>query len=326
MCKEKIIVTGVGGNVGQGILRNIRESFPGLFLIGLDTSNFTSANHLCDMTYKVPLASDKKYILSLQRILRKEKNIKLIIPSTDLETFHLTKNSEKLSSSIIASDTEIVEIYLDKYKTYLHHQKLGIPFAKSWLPSEYDFSEKEIIAKPRKGRGSREIMINPKNPKKLNNKYLIQPLYVGKEITSSIYVTKKNEIHGIFSLERELQNGTTSKAIVISDFDNQVKKIAQKMVDFGGIRGCFNIQSILDKDDRIIPFEINCRISGTNSIRHNLGFKDVKYLIQEYLFDEFPEAPEPINGVATRILLDVIYPHAKDTISLINNRQKHIIY
>jgi len=127
-------------------------------------------------------------------------------------------------------------------------------------------------------------------------------------------------------MERELENGATSKAIVVSEFDTKIKSIAQKMVDFGGLRGCFNIQSIVDNEGLVTPFEINCRVSGTNSIRHNLGFKDVKYLIQEYLFDVLPDKPNPIDGVAIRILLDVIYPNIKNPSSLINNKNDYIVY
>ena len=318
MYRHKVIVTGIGGNVGQGILRNLRDSFPELILVGTDTSDFTSANHLCNKFYKVPFSLRNDYITSIQKILVQEENIQLIIPSTDYEALNLSKNRNKINAQIITSDSKILEIYIDKYKTYLHHKKLKIPFAKSWLPSQYDFSQKEIIVKPREGRGSRSISINPKNIESFDDTFLIQPLLKGKEITSSIYVDKKNKIHGIFTLERELQNGTTVKAKVVSEFDQQVKMISQKIVDFGGIKGSFNIQSIVNHDGLITPFEINCRVSGTNSIRHNFGFKDVKYLIQEYLFNDSPDLPQTINGVATRILLDVLYPNAKDFESLQN--------
>ena len=116
-----------------------------------------------------------------------------------------------------------------------------------------------------------------------------------RDSTTAVYVNKDNIIHGIFTLERELSNGTTSKSKTIFDFDEQMYNIAQKMVALGGLRGSFNIQSIVDENGNILPFEVNCRISGTNSIRHNLGFQDVKYTIQEYLFDKKPNKPSPIH-------------------------------
>jgi carbamoyl-phosphate synthase large subunit len=92
------------------------------------------------------------------------------------------------------------------------------------------------------------------------------------------------------------------------------------------LKGSFNIQSIVNHNGDVIPFEINCRISGTNSIRHNLGFQDVKYTLQEFLYNELPDKPKPINGMATRILLDVIYPEITDEKNINNSSSNYIIY
>jgi carbamoyl-phosphate synthase large subunit len=250
----------------------------------------------------------------------------LVIPSTDYEIYFLSLNKSSLNAIIAASEAHIAKLYLDKYESYLYHKKNGIAFSKSWLPEVYDFSEKDIIAKPREGRGSRGILINPEQPRNLPSGYMIQPLIKGKEITTAAYVTKENKLHGIFTMERELTNGTTSKSKVIFDYDKDLTVIIQQMIDLGGLKGSFNVQSIVTENNEIIPFEVNCRISGTNSIRHNLGFQDVKYTVQELLFNQLPDLAQPINGIATRILLDVVYPNANDELLLRNNQSKHILY
>jgi carbamoyl-phosphate synthase large subunit len=322
---KKVLVTGIGGNVGQGILRNIRDSFPNLIIIGVDIANFTSGNYLCDKTFQVPYSYADDYILAIQKIVN-EEFVDVILPSTDYEVYYLSLHQSLINAAIVASDSEIAKLYLDKYETFLYHNKNDIPFAKSWLPNEYDFSEKEIIAKPREGRGSRGILINPSNPLELPDGYMIQPLVKGKEITTAVYVTKENVLHSIFTMERELTNGTTSKCKVLFDYDEKLKVIIQKMIDLGGLKGSFNLQSIVTNEGDIVPFEVNCRISGTNSIRHNLGFQDVKYAIQEYLFNEKPDNANPIKGIATRILLDVIYPGSSNEETLNNLSSQHLLY
>ena len=307
----KILVTGIGGNVGQGILRNIISLNFDIKLIGVDINSFTPGNHLCAKTYVVPFSNHENYIPTIVKII-KEEEVDLVLPSTDYEIFFLSKFRNRIKAKIVASDPVVAKTYLDKYSTYKYLSKNNIPFAKSWLPEEYDFSEHDIIAKPREGRGSRGIIINPPNPKNLPVGYMIQPLSKGIEITTAVYVTKKNKLHGLFSMERKLTNGTTTESKVVFQYDSRLKIIAQKIIDLGGLKGSFNIQSIVTKNDDIVPFEINCRISGTNSIRHNLGFQDVKYAIQEYLFDKNPDDPKPIEGVAVRILMDVIYPNVSD--------------
>lgn len=324
MEKRRILVTGIGGNVGQGILRNIRDCFPNVHLVGIDISAFTPGNHLCDEVYKVPYSYDEDYIPTVSKIIKNE-NIELVIPSTDYEIYYLSLNRETLKVPILASEPEIAKIYLDKFLTYEFLSKNNIPFAKSWLVSDYDFSERNIIAKPREGRGSRGIIINPKNLSELSKEYMIQPLHEGIEITTAVYVDKNSKLHGIFTMERSLTNGTTTESKVVFKYDNELRVIAQKMINIGGLRGSFNIQSIVTEYNEIIPFEINCRISGTNSIRHNLGFPDVKFAIQEYLFDQIPDKPNPIEGVATRILMDVIYPN-NPSFDKLNADSKFLIY
>ena len=59
-----------------------------------------------------------------------------------------------------------------------------------------------------------------------------------------------------------------------------------------------------------------------------MGFKDVKYAVQEYLYNETPDKVDVKNSraVATRILMDVIYPEAKSFSEINNKSSKHFIY
>lgn len=325
MEKKTVLVTGIGGNVGQGVLRNIRSTYPEIRIVGIDIAGFSAGNHLCNATYEVPYSYDDNYIPAVQQIVDTEK-VDLIIPTTDYEIYYLSLNKDKINAMVVASDAQTAKKYLDKYLTFLHHQELNIPFATSWLPKDYDGSCEDIILKPREGRGSRGILINPANPKDFGDDYMVQPMHKGREITTAFYLKKDHSLHGLFTMERELSNGATFKSIVVRDFDAQLKDIILAMAKEKGLRGSLNLQSIVDENNTIIPFEVNCRISGTNSIRHNLGFQDVKYTLQEYLFNEEPDAVHTKNGIAIRLLYDIIYPEATDETQLNNNQSKHIVY
>lgn len=325
MERKTVLVTGIGGNVGQGVLRNIKSLDLEITIIGTDISSFTAGNHLCDCTYQVPYSYDESYIPTIQKIIEKEK-IQLVIPTTDYEIYYLSLNQPILKAKVVASDPEIAKIYLDKYLTYTHHKALDIPFSKSWLPSEFEFEVDDIIVKPREGRGSRGIHINPENPKNFSDDFMIQPLHKGIEITTAFYVKRDGSLHGLFTMERELTNGTTSKSKTTKKYDGLLEVIIKKMIQNKGLLGSINLQSIVNDKGEILPFEVNCRISGTNSIRHNLGFQDVKYTIQEYLFNQEPDEVKSIDGVAVRLLYDVIYPNVIDDSELNNNSSNHIIY
>lgn len=325
MDAKTVLVTGIGGNVGQGIARNITDLKWPIKIVGSNVTEFSSGNYLCDASYKVPYAFENNYIASINEIIRKE-NVDLIIPSTDYEVYYLALNNELVNAQVIACDEERAKMFLDKYLTYQCFERNSIPFAKSWLPKDFDYSCTEFIAKPREGRGSRGILINPGHPQNLNADYMIQPLYKGIEITTAVYVNKMGKLHGVFSMERQLENGTTSQTIVNNSYDESFSEIAHQIIALGGVRGSFNLQSIVDEAGNIVPFEVNGRISGTNSIRHNLGFQDVKYILQEYLYDQEADPIRPENGIATRIYLDVIYKNATSFHDLNNKKSNPFIY
>jgi len=325
MERKTVLVTGIGGNVGQGVLRNIKDLNRNVFLVGTDIASFSAGNYLCDVTYQVPYSYEDNFIEKIITIVNTH-NVNIILPTTDYEVYYLSLNKDRINAEIVASEATLAKKYLDKYLTFLHHAEFNIPFATTWLPSEFENQVTEIIVKPREGRGSRGIELNPDNPKAFSDKYLIQPLHKGKEITTAFYVKKNGTLHGLFTMERELTNGATSKSKTCKDYDEELKKIILKMIQIPGLKGSINLQSIVEEDGTIIPFEINCRISGTNSIRHNLGFQDVKYALQEYLFDEVPDEVNAIEGIAVRLLYDVIYPNATDENELNNNSSPFKIY
>ena len=259
---RRILVTGIGGIVGQGILRNIISLKENLILIGTDTEPVSAGNHLCDQVYEVPFSICNDYITKMKEICVKEQ-IDLIIPSTDYETYYLSLKKDELPT-LACAGTYVSELFLNKYKTWEFFHKHKIPFARTALPSQYKENFGDIIVKPVEGRGSRDLHINPDNYKSFSDDYIIQELYKGKEVTTAFYITKN------LKLAEEL----TAKI--------------NKHLD---LRSSYNIQSIVTKNRDIIPFEVNGRVSGTNSIRSQFGFEDVRYIVEEYIFNRKLKKP-----------------------------------
>ncbi|MFL5763739.1 MAG: hypothetical protein ACJ77K_07325 [Bacteroidia bacterium] len=326
MASKKVLVTGIGGNVGQGIIRNIRSLPYDIKVTGTNITAFSSGNYLCDSFYVVPYAYDEKYISSIREIVEKEQ-IDLVIPSTDYEVFYLARHIAEIGCEVAVSKEEAAGIYLDKYESWLHHQKHNIPFARSFEPSSYKGEFSQYIVKPKKGRGSRGIHISPSDLSKFTDEeYMVQELHKGEEITTAFYVTRAGKLHGAITLVRSLENGATSLCKVSTQYDQAVLPILEKMIAHSPIIGSANLQSIATASGEIVPFEINCRISGTNSIRSNFGFKDVQYTLQEFLYNEQPDAPKITAGVAVRALLDIIYPGQTDYDTLKDNSFKHYTF
>lgn len=320
---DTIIVTGIGGVVGQGIVRNIRAAGLDVRIVGINVTPISAGNHLCDAVHVVPYAVDANYIGAVITIIRSE-HAQLIIPSTDYESYHLALHAGELQIPVAASPPEITRMCLDKYKTYQAFQEQNIPFAPSCLPKDFQHQWPEFIAKPREGRGSRGILISPKNAELLDEDYMIQPLLKGPEITTTAYVTKQGDLHGIITMRRSLESGNTTQAEVTFEYNERVQQLIESILRVFPFRGSFNVQSIVTEHG-IIPFEINCRISGTNSIRSQFGFKDVEYTVRELLYNESPASPKISEGCAIRVMHDVVYPNMKLQ-NIQNNQDSFYIY
>lgn len=311
---KTVLVTGIGGNVGQGIVRNILETKYPVRIIGINITDFSAGNHMIDTFYKVPFGYDPQYIPIIKNIIEKEA-VDLILPSTDFEAYYLALAQSELSCTVAGSAFETGEIYLDKYITYQNHKEAGIEFAESCLPSEFTGQYKRALAKPRKGRGSKGLIFDITDTSGLkDDEYMVQDMHSGREVTTAVYKRYSDgALHGLITLERSLENGATVYCRVMDDYDDKITAIAEKMCKkHSGLKGSFNIQSIITDSGEVIPFEINCRISGTNSIRSGFGFKDVQYTIEELLWNISPVTPQITKGEAFRFLTDVIYPDANN--------------
>lgn len=316
---KNVLVTGIGGIVGQGILRNIVHLNYDISLVGTNTDLISAGNHLCRSVYQVPFSTEPNYIDVIKDISKKE-SIDLIIPSTDYEIFYLALAKDMLPP-IACSEAEVAKIFLNKYLTWQAFNQNNIPFAVTKLPSHNWEEFSDIIVKPAEGRGSRNIFINPKNPRDFSDEYIIQKLYKGTEITTAFYITRDGEFLGQITMERTLASGATNQCSVTFDYDEKIEAIIIKILQTFNIRGAINIQSIVTLERDIIPFEINARISGTNSIRSQFGFEDVRYTIEEYLFNKKPAKPIIRRGSAIRILMDLIYPDV--LLDKIKNKNVH---
>lgn len=302
---DVVLVTGMGGNVGQGIVRCLRSLPMPLRIIGTNTTPMSAGNHLCDAHYVVPPAIDAGYVGAMRGICARE-GVALIVPSTDYETYHLGLAREGLPK-VAASPAETCRVFLDKMETARFFAEHRIPFATSYLPSEYGGQLTSTIVKPREGRGSRGICLDPPDPRAFGDDYMVQERHLGIEITSAFYVRQDGVLHGHVTMERTLSAGMTSACEITFAHDAKVERIVQAIIAALPVRGSCNLQSIVTGSGEIVPFEVNGRLSGTTSIRGQLGFPDACWTVEEHLFGLPLAPPRVVLGSAVRIAMDVIY-------------------
>lgn len=301
-----VLVTGIAGNVAQGVLRVLAEIEPGVRLVGTNTFPVSGGNHLCDSVHVVPPAIDPAFESALLRVSERERP-DLLIPCTDHETLALSRLPGH-GPRIAVSPEGVCATFLDKHLTAQAFSRAGLPFARSALPSTYDGSFGRVIVKPREGRGSRGLVFDPPRPEEFDDTNVVQELLEGDEVTVGFYVTLSRSLHGFLVMRRMLRDGTTIACEVTRKHDGAVGALLERLASALEVRGSCNLQAIVTGDGRLVPFEVNGRFSGTTSIRHHFGFKDVEYTLDEYLWQRVPKPVVLSQGSAQRLLMDVIYP------------------
>ncbi len=303
-----VLVTGIGGNVGQGILRNIRAAYGDTVrLIGTDVAEVTAGHVFCDGFHRVPFHFDDSFVDALVRACD-DSRPDLLIPSTDGEVVAIGRAAHRLPP-FVGAPAEISTIFFDKLATARALEAHGLPFAPSTLPSTYGGDWGEVVVKPRTGRGSRDVHVCAGPLIGFDDRFLVQKRLRGLEITSAFYATRDGRRLGPLTMARRLRHGMTVQCHVVTDYDHALADFADGLLAALPFRGPCNVQAIVDeRDGRVVPFEINGRYSGTNSIRSHFGFEDVKWGVEEGLFGRAVETPTLIGGSAVRLMLDVVYP------------------
>jgi len=303
--RKRILISGIGGEIAQGVSRIIRENFPTCEIHGSDSETRNNGKLFADKLLKLPKTSlKKKYIINLNSYIKKNK-IDLFIPISDeeIKLFILNKKKIKVKKSIVPS-SNLVKIGIDKYKTHLFLKSLNINHPWTLLAKDWKKIPKfPCIVKPRYGHGSKNVSYC-KNFKlaeffsKYSEELIFQEMLipVKKQITCGIYRFRNKKIK-IIQLMRKLRGNYTAWAKVIKN--SKIEKMCKKVTEEIDFFGPANFQLILTKKGPMI-FEINPRFSSTVLMRNYLGFTDLLWSFQEKFGFKLTENKIQIGRIISR--------------------------
>jgi carbamoyl-phosphate synthase large subunit len=308
-----IVVTGIGGLLGQGILKALRISkYKQHKIIGCDTSRESVGLHLCDKGYIVPNAQAETYIDAIAKICAEETADVLFIGSVP-ELLPLAKNNEYLREKtgvhIISVEEEIIELGLDKYKTVAFLRNNDLPHPESVVDEDEVAIEElvykvgfPLVIKPRYGAGARDMhIVSDFEELSFYRERVKEPViqeYVGsdsEEYTCGVFSTGEQVF--VISLKRELKYGLTRKAVICPD--ERIEALCTKIAVLLKLRGSINVQFRYGHKGPAV-LEINPRYSSSTPIRAHFGFNDVEWAIDAFLFGEKINYQPACKGLAIR--------------------------
>lgn len=124
------LITGAGGPLGVNFTRSIRARDPEMRLVGMDANRWHLPLSLCDETYRVPLARERRgYARALAEIAKREA-IRAIIPTHPVEVravAELRDAGELAGMQCALPRTSVLETADDKARTHAVLEMSGVP-------------------------------------------------------------------------------------------------------------------------------------------------------------------------------------------------------
>ena len=298
----KVAVTGVGGGVGQSIMKALKISSLPIEIYPIDVQLLSAGLYRGVKGLLLPKPEEPESVDVWEKCL-KDYGIEALIPGSDHDLLPLSSIRDRWETEgickILVSDEKLVKICRDKADTCQRLQKEGIPIPKS----AWDLSLKEavlwsrsigypVIVKPRSGFASQNVHVLhddeelnfyfPRTPSPILQEYLSLN-NKEEEFTCAVFVDRNGSPVGTFMARRELSAGATYRAEV-----NFWPEIHELLLKIGAVlrpRGPLNVQLRLTERGPV-PFELNIRCSGTAAIRAYFGYNEPEMLLRNYVMDE----------------------------------------
>ncbi|MCP4216751.1 MAG: ATP-grasp domain-containing protein [bacterium] len=318
-----ILITAVGGDLGQSAIKCLRDLTPAPTLIGCDMNPYAAGRAVVDTFLTAPPVRDKKRYLDFLRTTCETHNIDYVFPMSDIEIIFYNAHRETFKSFpavFIVNEASIIETFMDKYHTIKFFESHSIACPKTYRQEKPDRPlehppfgvEFPFILKPRRGSGSMK-MYKITDAEEMNfylkrsTDMVIQEYIPGEdnEYTSGLFSNGEKHFHITF--KRQLAPGGFSQQVELVKnpvIDEFLDTLARAL----NFRGSVNVQFRLTERG-CMPFEINPRFSSTVYFRHMFGFTDILWSLAMEEGKDITYRPVYNKGIGVKkheeVLLDV---------------------
>ncbi|MDJ0978681.1 MAG: ATP-grasp domain-containing protein [Erythrobacter sp.] len=318
----KIVVTGAGAVLGQGIIKSLKSAPFEYQVIAVDPNPLSPGLYWADSHDLVPMASSEDYCSAIEAILENERPDAVLV-GTDVELDIFARNrtewEERFDTKIVVSPPETIRTADDKLETARWLEANGLPFPRSVpaeRPDEVAALTQELgfplVVKPRVGARAVGVELvrdqDELTAATRGREGLVVQEWAGpdnEEYTAGVICFDGN-VEASIVLRRDLRDGNTFRAYAdhYPDCDAYVRRVAKALKPFGPA----NLQFRRGLDGEFRLFEINARFSGTTPMRALLGFNEVHMVLQKLLNGTPITQPPVTKGTVVRFLEEQLLP------------------
>lgn len=265
----KVLFTGGGGAGNEALWRLLGDRY--ILHFGDADSGTIDPSIPEDRRHELPWASDVDFVKKMADLCR-FLDIDLLVPSVDEELLALARNANELAPTrLMLPHADYVETMLDKLQMIrsLSQKEIPVPCSRTLVDDLKDIHF-PCISKPRSGRGSRDVrvlnsiadaMSLKSNLGDAAEKMLVQDKIEGVEYTVQMVADDVGQLRAIIPVRVGIKRGITLRAE--TEAEPQVITACRAIHYAIPTAGCYNIQLMLTTEGKILPFEINPRISTT---------------------------------------------------------------
>jgi len=305
-----VAVTGVGGGVGQAVLRALGHSRLVRRTIGFDMNPESVGLFLCERGFVVPPAADPSYADRLLDVCVHE-GVDVLLPGSDPELLPLALAKGRFAEAgvrIVVSGPEAIRLVRDKLMTARFCAQRAIPFARTVPVEEASELAQQVgfplVVKPIGGSATRDVHVAfgleelrryverggliaqeylapsswriDRSRLRSSDVYIDGILRQEEEISVQLVLGRDGTQLGCFMSRNRLMNGVPM--LIEPEFQPAVLETASLMgralVECGLVGPC-NLQGRWTESG-IVFFEVNLRFTGITAMRTAMGFQEVE--------------------------------------------------
>lgn len=293
----KMLLTCVGGRRALDIINILKNDKTYNYKIfGVDINEAPKIKKKLDKFYKVPNGDKQSFIHTILKIIKKNK-IEFAIFGTDEEVINVSNNIylfKNLSCFIPVMQKNKLNIITNKLKLFQKLNKKNISLAKWNIVKNINDLEKiskkfkrNFVLKPVESRGGRNIFIVNDDKKKIkkvcegseevqiNYNDLINKINIKKKLSFQPYIIMEKLFRPAYDIDVLSINGRIldliiRKRLFLNPYKKhsfsknlEIKKYCTKIVKSLKLSYLFDIDLMVDKNNKPKILEINPRMSGT---------------------------------------------------------------
>jgi carbamoyl-phosphate synthase large subunit len=322
-----VLVPAAGGPAGVNVIKSLKLGGFNGRIIATDAEPLSAGFFLASSYAVLPRSSNEDHFLhELFNVIRKN-NVQVLMPSSQTDGFVYSKHRkglEGLHAIPIISDVKSLQTCIDKAMTFQELSGMSdiIPFTTTDPEKVREFP---IIAKPRFGRGSRNVfkIDDEADLGHVVSKFddmIFQEFLPGTEYTVDVLSDlHKNPLIAVVRVRLETKAGISSKGMVVRRPD--IEEICMKVAAQIGIRGPCCIQVKESKDGQIKLVEVNPRIGG-GTIITTLAGANFPTMILDMVEGRRVQIPKISEITVVRYFDEVVVNQSKGVITALPTSER----